>query len=131
MKPDLRADYKIRLYTGPKTPFFEVSRSSSAAARDFECSTDRGYHSGGGGSDPFEPACDCLMRGDSLAAFRWAGARITFATPVTDCDARRWAEGQARPALPVGRSAWSRPVIRLLTKGGERMFKPYKPHQIE
>ena len=25
MKPDLRADYKIRLYTGPKTPFFEVS----------------------------------------------------------------------------------------------------------
>ena len=26
IKPDLRADYKIRLYTGPKTPFFEVSR---------------------------------------------------------------------------------------------------------
>ena len=26
MKPDLRADYKIRLYTGPKTPFFEVSK---------------------------------------------------------------------------------------------------------
>ena len=26
MKPDLRADYKIRLYTGPKNPFFEVSR---------------------------------------------------------------------------------------------------------
>ena len=25
MKPDLRADYKVRLYTGPKTPFFEVS----------------------------------------------------------------------------------------------------------
>ena len=25
MKPDLRADYKIRLYTGPKNPFFEVS----------------------------------------------------------------------------------------------------------
>ena len=25
MKPDLRADYKIRLYTGPQTPFFEVS----------------------------------------------------------------------------------------------------------
>ena len=25
MKPDLRADYKIRLYTRPKTPFFEVS----------------------------------------------------------------------------------------------------------
>ncbi len=25
MKPDLRADYKIRLYTGPKTLFFEVS----------------------------------------------------------------------------------------------------------
>ena len=26
MKPDLRADYKIRLYTGPKNPFFEVSK---------------------------------------------------------------------------------------------------------
>ena len=25
MKPDLRADYKIRLYTGPQNPFFEVS----------------------------------------------------------------------------------------------------------
>ena len=25
MKPDLRADYKIRLYTGPTNPFFEVS----------------------------------------------------------------------------------------------------------
>ena len=25
MKPDLRADYKIRLYTGPPNPFFEVS----------------------------------------------------------------------------------------------------------
>ena len=25
MKPDLRADYKIRLYTRPKNPFFEVS----------------------------------------------------------------------------------------------------------
>ena len=25
MKPDLRADYKIRLYTDPKKPFFEVS----------------------------------------------------------------------------------------------------------
>ena len=26
MKPDLRDDYKIRLYTRPKNPFFEVSR---------------------------------------------------------------------------------------------------------
>ena len=26
MKPDLRADYKIRLYTGPQNPFFEVSK---------------------------------------------------------------------------------------------------------
>ena len=26
MKPDLRADYKIRLYTRPKNPFFEVSK---------------------------------------------------------------------------------------------------------
>ena len=25
MKPDLRDDYKIRLYTRPKNPFFEVS----------------------------------------------------------------------------------------------------------
>ena len=25
MLPDLRADYKIRLYTRPKNPFFEVS----------------------------------------------------------------------------------------------------------
>ena len=25
MKPDLRADYKIRLYTRPQNPFFEVS----------------------------------------------------------------------------------------------------------
>ena len=29
MKPDLRADYKIRLYTGPKNPFFEVSTLSA------------------------------------------------------------------------------------------------------
>ena len=31
MKPDLRADYKIRLYTGPKTPFFEVSTFHTGA----------------------------------------------------------------------------------------------------
>ena len=31
MKPDLRADYKIRLYTGPKNPFFEVSILSSVS----------------------------------------------------------------------------------------------------
>jgi len=42
-------------------------------------------------------------QGGSLAAFRSAGARTTLDTEVTDCDARRWAEGQARPALPVGR----------------------------
>ena len=31
MKPDLRADYKIRLYTGPQNPFFEVSKFIHAA----------------------------------------------------------------------------------------------------
>ena len=30
MKPDLRADYKIRLYTGPQNPFFEVSADAAA-----------------------------------------------------------------------------------------------------
>ena len=32
MKPDLRDDYKIRLYTRPKNPFFEVSTLLSVAA---------------------------------------------------------------------------------------------------
>ena len=31
MKPDLRADYKIRLYTGPQNPFFEVSTWQATA----------------------------------------------------------------------------------------------------
>ena len=37
MKPDLRADYKIRLYTGPQNPFFEVSTYGRS---------DRGCHFG-------------------------------------------------------------------------------------
>ncbi len=36
MKPDLRADYKIRLYTGPKTPFFEVSRLLKRYSQSFK-----------------------------------------------------------------------------------------------
>ena len=35
MKPDLRADYKIRLYTGPKTPFFEVSKFNDVPKDNF------------------------------------------------------------------------------------------------
>ena len=39
MKPDLRADYKIRLYTGPKTPFFEVSMCLSFCLNNLESGT--------------------------------------------------------------------------------------------
>ena len=34
MKPDLRADYKIRLYTRPKNPFFEVSSCTPSTDED-------------------------------------------------------------------------------------------------
>ncbi len=36
MKPDLRADYKIRLYTGPKTLFFEVSKFTGRPAHHLD-----------------------------------------------------------------------------------------------
>ena len=36
MKPDLRTDYKIRLYTRPKNPFFKVSTFLGPASEYIE-----------------------------------------------------------------------------------------------
>ena len=44
MKPDLRADYKIRLYTGPKNPFFEVSTLEHSEDRPIRLSSKTGEH---------------------------------------------------------------------------------------
>ena len=52
MKPDLRDDYKIRLYTRPKNPFFEVSILKSAAqGRSISAERSTGEQSGAGRTD--------------------------------------------------------------------------------